>query len=587
MRLRAGVGGLWLAAICAMTLGLFVAPAQASRTLITTEAIRPDPNPLDPAPPPDGQVEGACGVANAGGSLYLSEYYRHRVDVFVGSTFSSQIAAPNSLDGVCGLAFASNRLYANEWHEGVVRLLPSLQTFDTGHESTGVAVDAAGNVYASDRTYVAVYEPSGAVLLREGQPLEIGLDHLGDAYGIAVSGPRVYVADAASQSVKVFEPAVDPSVPVATIGFNFTSLVDGALAVDPTNGHLLVLDNLQPGWESPEAAVDEFDSSGAFVGQITAGIIDGEPSGLTVDSGGNLFVTSGNSEGSKVFKFGPYFDGLAALASAAPRASAAATTASGASAEPTPTPDPRSPLPVASASEVVQQGRVRVALQAKLTPKRLPRSGTAPVHFSISAKIGSTDGSVPPQLRSLVIEINRHGHIDPAALPVCQVDQIQPATTEGALEACGRSVVGKGTFSAKVLITQQTPFPSAGEVVAFNGRWNGRPAILAHIYGTQPVPTSYTLPFVIKTVSRGAYGTVLKASLPQFTGKWGYVTGIGLDLGRSTSRRGGGRGYLTAGCPVPKGFGSASFPLARTSLSFGRGGPKTVDQTLIRTCGAR
>ena len=29
-----------------------------------------------------------------------------------------------------------------------------------------------------------------------------------------------------------------------------------------------------------------------------------------------------------------------------------------------------------------------------------------------------------------------------------------------------------------------------GKLYAFNGRWHGRPAILAHVYGTKPVPTS-------------------------------------------------------------------------------------------------
>ncbi len=593
MRTARGIRGFLLAGLCALALGALAAPAQAERALLNAEVLHPNPDPKGPpTPPPDGQVEAACGVALLGDSIYVPEYYRARVDVFGSAgVFGGQFAAPNPTDGVCGLVSSVGALYGNEWHEGVVRLLPSFKAFDTGHNSTGVAVDSAGNVYALDRTYVAVYEASGAPVLDEGQPLKIGLGALGDAYGIAVSAGRVYVADAASESVKVFEPATDPDTPILTITHDFTSLVDSALAIDPTNGHLLVLDNLQPGYTSPEAAIEEFAADGTFLdeskGTAESGpIVHGGPSGLTVDASGNLFVTTGNSEGSNVFKFSSYsapvgFSALSAPGSTPPSPVSAATAPSGTA--PSATPARSARHPAASASEVSQHGGVRVAVQAKLTPKKLPRTRPAPVHFSLSAKIGSAGEAVPPQLRGIKIEINRYGRINPAGLPVCDLDQIQPSTTQGALEACRGSLVGEGSFSAKVLLTQQAPFPSDGEVVAFNGRWNGRPAILAHIYGTKPVPTSYTLPFTIAKVRKGTYGTALEASLPRFTSKWGYVTGISLFLGRSTSRG----GFLTASCPAPKGFGGASFPLARAKLSFAEGGPKAVEQTLNRSCGVR
>jgi hypothetical protein len=594
MKLRKGVMGLWLGVLCVLALGLAPAAAEASRPLLEKEV-------LHSGTVPGGGVEGACGVAAVGSSLYVSDYYRRRVDLFSGHDYVDEIAvgynnvdqidAPNPLDGVCGLALTGGALYANEWHGGVSRLLPSFKVFGSGHESTAVAADAAGNVYVSNRTYVAVYQPSAAPVLHEGLPLKIGLGDLGDAYGVAVSAGRTYVADAATGTVKVFEAAGDPDAPVAEFDPGFVSLVDGALAIDPTNGHLLVLDNLQPGYESPEAAIDEFSSTGVLLDHITASgkIIDGEPSGLTVDSGGNLYVTSGNSEGSNVFKFGAYV--AAAPLSAAPAAAAAPAArgaASGASALAGDPPAPRAGRrPGATASEVVQRDHVRVSVQAKLAPKKLPRKGAAPVRFDLDAKIASTDESVPPQLREIEIAINRYGHLDPTGLPTCRIDQIQPSTTEGALEVCGRSVVGEGLFTAKVLLTQQAPFPSRGKIVAFNGSWHGHPAILAHVFGTEPVPTSYTLPFVIGKIGKGTYGTVLKASLPRFTSKWGYVTGISLGLGRGYSGSGAGRRYLTAGCPAPKGTGIASFPLARATLSFGKDGPGAIGQTLIRSCGVR
>jgi len=634
MRQRAGVGGMWCVVLCAAALVALAvaaaAPAQAYRPLLSEAFFKTSfckhceaggGEPLKP--PPEGQLEDPCGLAVApGGEVYVADYYHRTVDVFFSNgLYESQIALPggpisglgsNELDGVCGLAIDSaGNLYANEWHQAVVRLRPTEFTLDSG-ESTGVAVDAAGDVFVDDRTYIAEY--AAPVEPGEAPVTKIGLGTLGEGYGLAVSadGSRLYVADAASDAVRVYEPAVSLTAPQATISHGFSSLVDSALAIDPTlepalPEHLLVLDNLQPGYEHPEAAVDEFEAPGAghpgsyaFVGQVKgpagAPIVDGGPSGLTVDAAGNLLVTDGNSELGNAFKFGPdppggpeetaAISGPATSGEASAMASSALAARAGGPAAGTATgAPPRRRRRRASASETIQRGGVRVTVKATISPRRLPRRGTAPIHFSLATRIAAADGKVPPQLRRISVEINRHGHLDPTGLPVCSFAAIQPSNTETALAGCRRSLVGEGRFTAKVLIDQQAPFPSNGKVLAFNGRWHGRPAILAHVYGREPVPTSYTLPFVISSAGHGAYGTTLSASLPNFTSKWGYVTGIKLNLGRSFRFRGTRRSYLTAGCPAPRGFSSIPFSLSHTTLGFA--GRKPIEQTLSGRCTAR
>jgi hypothetical protein len=234
-------------------------------------------------------------------------------------------------------------------------------------------------------------------------------------------------------------------------------------------------------------------------------------------------------------------------------------------------------------AEIVQKGPVRLSFEGKLTPHTLPRQGTAPVKVAVAAKIAATNGQTPPQLRRIAIAINRNGHFEPKGLPLCPLREIQPATTADALAACRGSLVGEGRFEAKVLFTQQAPFPSAGKVYAFNSTIDGKPAILAHVYGTKPVPTSFTLPFQLKT-TKGTFGTVLAASLPQVTGNSSYITGLSLTLGRNFSVHGKRRSYLSAGCPAPKGFPGASFPFAKASFGFVK---QTVSSTLTRSCGAR
>jgi hypothetical protein len=231
-------------------------------------------------------------------------------------------------------------------------------------------------------------------------------------------------------------------------------------------------------------------------------------------------------------------------------------------------------------AETVQKGSLRVSFVGRLSPSTLPRSGSAPVHVAVGTQIDALKGKRPPRLRAMTIAINRNGRFDPDLLPKCTLRDIQPSTTENALLACGSSLVGRGRFAAEVLLSRQAPFPSEGELYAFNGEVDGHPAILAHVYGEKPVPTSFTLVFELRK-SAGTFGTVLRASLPNVTGDSGYITGLSLRLGATARSHGKVRSYLSASCPAPDGFTRVPFPFAKVSLDFGA---TKVRSVLTRNC---
>ena len=603
--------------LVAFCVGVGAAPAQASRGLQSKALLQMSPE--HPLPPPEAQIEGACGLAVSGAALYVADYYHRTVDRFSTSgVYVSQIALPggaidgraiNTLDGVCGLAAGpGGALYGNEWHQGVKRLLPSERVFDEA-ESTGLATDEAGNVYVDERSRVAVYEPSGEPVMEGAEPLLVGEGAIGDGYGVAVSpdGERVYVADAATDTVELFEPASDPSTPVASIAplGGFASLADASLAVDPSDGHLLVVANTQPGFVHPAAAVYEFDAVGAYLGKLTGSPVFGAPSGIALSTTGTLYVTDGDSEKSNVYLYFPY-GGATSAAPASPAAPAAGTSVQSApEASPAPSPAPATapaakPRPAASRTahasrhrhrhrggggrSLVQKGPIRVAVSGGLAPTRLPRAGAAPVNVTVGGLISSTDPSSPPQLRRVSFAFNRAGRLDTEGLPRCRLSDIDPSSTRQALAACRGALVGEGRFAAAVRLPEQSPFPSDGKVLAFNGVLHGKPVVFAHIYGTKPVPTSVVLVLRVHH-SRGAFGTRMDASLAGLTGEWGYVRSITLRLGRKFSYQGRRRSYLSAGCPAPKGFPGAVFPLARASFSFAGG--KTLSATLTRSCRVR
>ena len=234
-----------------------------------------------------------------------------------------------------------------------------------------------------------------------------------------------------------------------------------------------------------------------------------------------------------------------------------------------------------ASAETIQKGNLRISFDGEITPNKLPRKGTAPVAVAVDTKISATKGELA-QLKQIQIAINRFGVLDSTGLPKCQITDIQPATTEKALEACRGSLVGQGRFSATVSLSRQASFPSEAKLYAYSGTYKGKPAILAHAYGSKPVPTSFTLPFIIGR-SKGEFGTTLTANIPPSEDS--YITAIDLTLKRSYSFKGKQRSFASAGCPAPKGFPGASFSFAKASYSFVGG--KKLSSTLTRSCRAR
>ena len=87
---------------------------------------------------------------------------------------------------------------------------------------------------------------------------------------------------------------------------------------------------------------------------------------------------------------------------------------------------------MASAS-VIQEGNLRISVSSQIKPYKLPRKGTAPIAVFVAGHLQSAQGGIPPQLQGLRIDVNRHGLLQSKGLPVCQIPQVQPASTERAL----------------------------------------------------------------------------------------------------------------------------------------------------------
>jgi hypothetical protein len=238
----------------------------------------------------------------------------------------------------------------------------------------------------------------------------------------------------------------------------------------------------------------------------------------------------------------------------------------------------------ATAATVQSEG-LRITALAQLKPYKLPREKPAPIAVFIAGHLQSTTGGVPPQLQKLRIQVNKHGLLQSKGLPVCRIPEVQPASTQRALINCDDALIGSGQFWANIVLPDQGAYRTQGRLLIFNGREGGKPVILAHIYTSHPFNSSFVIPFAMRRIHKGPYGTELEASLPEALGSWGYLDRIKLTLRRKYTYGGKSLSYFNAACPAPKGAKRASYPLALASFSFA--GRPSISATVNKTCGVK
>jgi hypothetical protein len=223
-------------------------------------------------------------------------------------------------------------------------------------------------------------------------------------------------------------------------------------------------------------------------------------------------------------------------------------------------------LVAAAGAEVVQTGSLRVAFHAAFAPHALPRERPAPITVEVDGRISTTDGSQPPPLKTLRLELSSAGQVDTRGLPACRSAQLQSTSSALALRRCGSARVGHGRFQAELRFSGR-PIIVDGQALAFNGEVGGRQGMFIHIYISRPVRVTLVIPMKIGH-AKGRFGTVLTTRVPKLAGGLGSITELRLDIGRRYTVGGHRRSYLSAACAAPAGFPGATFTFARGVFLF-------------------
>jgi hypothetical protein len=199
---------------------------------------------------------------------------------------------------------------------------------------------------------------------------------------------------------------------------------------------------------------------------------------------------------------------------------------------------------------VLREGPIKVIGEGGFTPTTLPKHETAPITLHGEGKIGTTDGSLPPILKTLTVWFDKHGEVVTKGLPYCTKGKLAATTTAVARKVCAGSIVGEGYGTALIAFPEQRPFKAGSPITLFNAApQDGNPTVLAHAYLSVPAPTTYVIPVVIERVHAGPFGFRTEAQIPKIAGGAGIPLEGNLTIGKKWSYKGQRLSYANASCP--------------------------------------
>jgi hypothetical protein len=197
----------------------------------------------------------------------------------------------------------------------------------------------------------------------------------------------------------------------------------------------------------------------------------------------------------------------------------------------------------------IRAGDLIVIGDGGFRPTKLPKHHDAPITIYGGGRIETVSGNLPPVIKEINFEFDRHGSVQTKGLPVCTAGRLEATTVKGARHLCPGSIVGKGSGSAMVSFPEQKPFKVSSPITVFNGpRKHGNPTVFAHAYTTVPVPTTYVVPIEIEKINKGIYGYRTKARIPKIANGYGIPISGHLTIGKRWTYKGVRHSYVNARC---------------------------------------
>lgn len=177
------------------------------------------------------------------------------------------------------------------------------------------------------------------------------------------------------------------------------------------------------------------------------------------------------------------------------------------------------------------------------SPTRLSRTEPTPGTLQIGGHYATEDGSHPPALRKLRLQLDRDFDFQAKKVPACSPSSLDDRIPD--LEAaCRTSIVGRGSLSVEILYMDATPISLTVPLIVF-GDGGGRSGPNFAIYGVigVPSPTVLFIPMEVRRRPGARYGWSASIEIPKIAAGVGSITDFRFRIGKRV---------VTATCPDGK-----------------------------------
>lgn len=205
----------------------------------------------------------------------------------------------------------------------------------------------------------------------------------------------------------------------------------------------------------------------------------------------------------------------------------------------------------AATSITFKENNLEATFKGGVTPKVLPKKGTAPVGLSLEGTMKSTNGEHLAALETVNLEFDKAGVLNTKGLASCKVSKLESTTTKTAKQVCKEAIVGSGVVTADIAFREQPDLRASGPLVVFNGSKGGKQELILHVYAHVPAATTFVVPVKISK-AHGKFGTKAFIAVPKIVGGSGSVTSFKAKIKKLYNSGGKKQSLLNAGCPSSK-----------------------------------
>jgi hypothetical protein len=221
--------------------------------------------------------------------------------------------------------------------------------------------------------------------------------------------------------------------------------------------------------------------------------------------------------------------------------------------------------PRVSGEVAVPLPNLEFTLHSRSAPSKLPADHQVPIALHLGVKIRNRDYSIPPQLRQVQFEGDKHGELDVTGLPTCGRRKLP--TGPPPAKKCADALVGRGYANVLSAFPETTPMNIETELTVYNAGARGEETrlwIYGYLWPIQAGPIY--VPVKVRKVSNGVYGWKAIASVPTIFEGHGSITDLNLTLQKRV---------LAASCP-----GGKLSAKSRSTFSDGT----VVESTSLQRC---